>query len=164
MRSMHSWISTTYFVAVGCLLLLGAFISLERHHIVERRLFAPPSNTIGATDVLSAARRGNGDLGVALLISLGPVAGIFRGPIALASVGVLLLLTAGLHSRRLRSGAVVGMAWASAVVVLLVIALARISVSYSLAAKILMFGPALALNIGLLVALGRRLVFSSSVR
>lgn len=106
---------------------------------------------------------GNGDVGLAFLIFLGPVGRIFRGPIVLATVGVLLLLMAGLQSRRVRLGALVGAAWALGVVVLLVIALARISVSYSFAARILMFGPASALNIGLLVALGRRSVFSSSV-
>ena len=56
-----------------------------------------------------------------------------------------------------------GLASSLGVVVLLVIALARISVSYSFAARMLMFGPALALNIGFVVAQSRRSVFSSAV-
>jgi hypothetical protein len=157
---MHWKASTTYFVAVGCLFLSAAFASLQRHHIAQLRLISTPSDTIGVTDVLSAVRRGNGDVGLGLLIFLGPVGGIFKGPIVLATVGILLLITAVLQLRRLRLGASVGVAWALGVSVLLMIALARISVSYSFAARILMFGPASVLNIGLLVALGRRSVFS----
>jgi hypothetical protein len=41
-------------------------------------------------------------------------------------------------------------------VILLLVAMARISVSYSLAARLLMFGPASALNLALLFGLSRR--------
>jgi len=54
----------------------------------------------------------------------------------------------------------VGVAWALGIVVLLMIAMGRISVSYSLAARLLMFGPALALNIGLLFVLGPRFLIN----
>ena len=152
--------SATYFVAVGCLFLSAALVSLQRHHITHRRLIARPGDIIGVTDVLSGVRtRQMGDVGLAFLVPLGPVGGIFRGWILWATVGVLLLLTAVLQYCRLRLGAVLGIAWASGVIVLLVIAMGRISVSYSFAARLLMFGPALALNIGLLLILGRRLAF-----
>lgn len=155
-------ISTTYFVAVGCLFLSAAFVSLKRHPLAQSQLRAPPSDTIGVADVLSAARRGYGDVGLAFLIFLGPVGAIFRGPVILAIVGVLLLLTAGLQSRQLRLGELVGVIWALGVVVLLMIALTRISASYSFAARVLMFGPASTLNVGLLVVLSRRSVLASA--
>jgi len=150
-------LSIAYFVAVGSLFLSAAFVSTQRYHIIRHRLVAPPAgDTIGATDVLSAARSREGaDVGVALLIFVGPVGGIFRGSILLAIVGVLLLVTAVLQYRRLRLGALAGIAWALGVVVVMMIVMDRISVSYSLAARLLMFGPALALNIGLLLVLGR---------
>src|SRR5215469_8767848 len=106
-------LSITYFVAVGCLLLSAAFVSMQRHHIIRPWLVAPPaSDTIGATALLSAASsREVADVGVVLLIFLGPVAGIFRGSIFLAMVGVLLLAIAVLQYRRLRLGSLVGVAW-----------------------------------------------------
>jgi hypothetical protein len=149
-------VSATYFVAVGCVFLSAALVSLDRHQIVRPRLVAPSSDTIGVTDVLLINRSGEvADVGLAFLFILGPVGGIFRGSILLAIVGVLLLVTAVLQYRRLRLGALAGIAWALGVVVLMMIALGRISVSYSLTARLLMFGPALALNIGLLFVLGR---------
>ena len=128
---------------------------MHRHQIIQPRLVAPPgSDTIGAGDVLSAASlRDGADVGVALLIFLGPVAGIFRGSILLAIVGVLLLAIAVLQYRRRRLGSLGGVAWTLGVVILLLVAMARISVSYSLAARLLMFGPALALNLALLFGL-----------
>ena len=157
--TLAAWrLSTAYFVALGCLFLLAAFVSVQRHDIVRPRLVAPPSNTIDVTDVLSRSRSGKlADVGLAFLIVLGPVGGIFRGSLLLAAGGAILLLVAVLLSLRWRFAALVGIAWALGVVVLLVFAMARISVSYSLAARLLMFGPASALNIGLLVALGRLL-------
>jgi len=151
-------LSITYFVAVGCLFLSAAFVSMQRYQIVQPRLVAPPaSDTIGASDVLSrASSREGADVGVALLIFLGPVAGIFRGSILLAIVGALLLAIAVLQYRHLRLGSLVGVAWTLGVVLLLLVAMARISVSYSLAARLLMFGPALALNLALLFGLSRR--------
>ena len=149
-------LSATYFVAVGCVFLSAALVSLHRHQVVRPRLVAPSSDTIGVTDVLLRNRSGEvADIGLAFLFILGPVGRIFRGSILLAMVGVLLLLTAVLQYRRLRLGALAGIAWALGVVVLMMIAMGRISVSYSLAARLLMFGPALALNIGLLLVLGR---------
>jgi hypothetical protein len=100
-----------------------------------------------------------GDVGFALLVVLGPVGGVFRSWILLATVGGLLLLTGVLQYCRLRFGAVVGIAWALTVIILLLIAMGRISSSYSLAARLLMFGPALALNTGLLLLLGSRSAF-----
>ena len=149
-------LAITNFVAVGCLFLSAAFVSMQRYQIVQPRLVAPPaSDTIGASDVLSRASSGEGaDVGVALLIFLGPVAGIFRGSILLAIVGALLLAIAVLQYRHLRLGSLVGVAWTLGVVLLLLVAMARISVSYSLAARLLMFGPALALNLALLFGLG----------
>jgi len=95
------------------------------------------------------------DFGLAFLFILGPVGGIFRGSTLLAIVGVFLILTSVLQYRRLLLGALAGTAWALGVVVLMMIAMGRISVSYSLAARLLMFGPAVALNVGLLFVLGR---------
>jgi hypothetical protein len=154
-------LSITYFVAMGCLFLSAAFVSIQRHNIIRFRLVAPPaSDTIGATDVLSAASsREVADVGVPLLIFLGPVAGIFRGPLLLTVVGVLLLATAVLQYRRLRLGSWVGVVWTLGVVILLLVVMARISVSYSLAARLLMFGPALALNLTLLFGLRHRSAF-----
>lgn len=131
---------------------------MQRGHIIRHRIVAPPTgDTIGPSEVLSAARSREGtDVGVALVIFLGPVAGIFRGSILLAIVGVLLLAIAVLQYRRLRLGSLVGIAWTLGVVILLLAAMARISVSYSLAARLLMFGPALALNLSLLFVLSRR--------
>jgi hypothetical protein len=151
-------LSITYFVAVGCLFLSAAFVSMQRYQIIRPRLVAPPaSDTIGATDVLWAARSREGaDVGVALLILLGSVAGIFRGSILLAIAGLLLLAIAGLQLRRLRLGSLVGVAWTLGVVILLLVAMARISVSYSWAARLLMFGPALAFNLPLFFGLSRR--------
>ena len=149
-------LSATYFVAVGCVFLSAALVSVHRHQVVRPRLVAPSSDTIGVTDVLLRNRSGEvADVGLAFLFILGPVGGIFRGSILLAMVGVLLLLTAVLQYRRLRLGALAGIAWAVGVLVLMMIAMGRISVSYSLAARLIMFGPALALNIGLLFVLGR---------
>jgi len=68
-----------------------------------------------------------------------------------------LLLTAFALFRRLRIGAVAGAAWALVVLALLAVALTHVSVSYSFAARLFIFGPAAAFNIGLLVALWRRL-------
>ena len=154
-------LSITYFVAVGCLFLSAAFVSMQRHHIIQTRLVAPPAgDTIGATDVLSAASSREGaEVGVALLIFLGPVAGIFRGSIPSAIVGVLLLAIAVLQYRRLRPGSLVGVAWTLGVVILLLVAMARISISYSLAATLLTFGPALAFNLALLFGLSCRPAF-----
>jgi hypothetical protein len=45
------------------------------------------------------------------------VGGIFRGWILLATIGVLLLLTTVLQYRRLRLGAVVGIAWALTLII-----------------------------------------------
>jgi hypothetical protein len=150
-------VSATYFVALGCVFLSAALVSLHRHQIVRPHLVALSSDTIGVTDVLLRSRSGEvAGVGLAFLFILGPVGGIFRGSIFLAIVGVLLLLTAVLQYRRLRLGALVGVVWALGVVFLLMIAMGRISVSYSLAARLLMFGPALALNVGLLFVLGRR--------
>jgi hypothetical protein len=152
-------LSITYFVAVGCLFLSAALASMQRDHIVRPRLVAPPgSDTVGATDVLSAARSRKGagvGVGVALLILLGPVAGIFRGSIMLAAVGLLLLAIAVLQFRRLRLASFAGVGWTLGIVILLLIAMARISVSYSWAARLLMFGPALAFNLALLCGLSR---------
>ena len=149
-------VSATYFVAVGCIFLSAALVSLHRHQIVCPRLVAPSSDTIGVTDVLLRNRSGEvANVGLAFLFILGPVGRIFKGSILFAIVGVLLLVTAVLQYRRLRLGALAGIAWALGVVVLMMIAMSRISVSYSLAARLLMFGPALALNIGLLFVLGR---------
>jgi hypothetical protein len=150
-------LSITYFVALGCLFLLAAFVSTQRHHILRPRLVAPPAgDTIGAADVLSAAKsKEGGDVGVALLIFLGPVAGIFRGSILLATAGALVLAIAVLQHRRLRLGSLMGVAWTLGVVILLLVAMARISISYSLAARLLLFGPALALNVALLFTLSR---------
>ena len=134
-----------------------AFVSVQRHDIVRPRLVAPPSDRIDVTDVLSRSRSGKlADVGLAFLIVLGPVGGIFRGSLLLAAGGAILLLVAVLLLRW-RFAALVGIAWTLGVVVLLAFAMARISVSYSWAARLLMFGPASALNIGLLVALGRLL-------
>ena len=153
-------VSAIYFVAVGCVFLLAAVVSLHRHQIVRPRLVVPAGDTIGVSDVLLRNLSGEvADVGLAFLFLLGPVGGIFRGSIILAMVGALLLLTAVLQYRRLRLGAFVGVAWALGVVVLLMIAMGHISVSYSLAARLLMFGPALALNIGLLFVLVRRSTF-----
>ena len=154
-------LSIAYFVAVGCLFLSAAFVSIERHPVIRPRLVAPSrSDTIGATDVLSAASsREIGDVGVALLIFLGPVAGIFRGSMLLTIVGVLLLVVAVLQYRRLPLGSLVGVAWTLGVVILLLVAMARISVSYSLTARLLMFGPALVLNLTLLFGLSRGSAF-----
>jgi hypothetical protein len=154
-------LSIAYFVAVGCLFLSAAFVSMQLHHIIRPRLVAPPaSDTIDATDVLSAARsREVADVGVAFLIFLGPVAGIFRGSLLLAMIGVLLLAIAVLQYRRLRLGSLVGVAWTLGVVILLLVAMIRISVSYSLTARLLMFGPALVLNLALLFGLSRRSAF-----
>ena len=154
-------LSITYFVAVGCLFLSATFVSMQRHQIIRPRLVAPLTNdTIHLTDVVSAATSGEvADVGLALLIFLGPVARIFRGTILLATLGVLLLTIAVLQYRRSRLGELVGFAWALGVVILLLIAMLRIGVSYSAAAKLLMFGPALALNIGPLFALRDRSVF-----
>ena len=104
--------SITYFVAVGCLLLSATFVSTERYHIIRHRLVAPPAgDTIGATEVLSAARSREGaDVGVALLIFLGPVAGIFSGSLLSVVVGALLLAIAVLQYHRLRLGSLVGVA------------------------------------------------------
>ena len=149
-------VSATYFGALGCLFLSAAWISFERQRVMQYRLQAPPGGTIGVTEVLSRARAGEaGDVGLAFLVLLGPVGGIFRNWILLPTVGVLLLLTAVLQYRRLRLGAVVGIAWSLSVSILLGIAIYRISAPYSLSARLLMFGPALALNLGLCVALGR---------
>ena len=107
-------LSITYFVgAVGCLFLSAAFVSTRPHHIIRSRLVAPPAgDTIGATDVLSAARsRAGADVGVASLIFLGPVVGIFRGSLLLTLVGVLLLAIAVLQYRRLRLGSFGGVLW-----------------------------------------------------
>lgn len=153
-------VSATYFIALGCVFLSAALVSLHRHQIVRPRLVVRSSDTIGVTDVLLRNRSGEvADVGLAFLFILGPVGGIFRGAILLAIVGALLLFTAVLQYRRLRLGALVGVAWALGVVVLLMIAMGRISVSYSFAARLLMFGPALALNIGLLFLLGHRSTF-----
>ena len=154
-------LSITYFVAVGCLFLSAAIVSMQRHQIIRPRLVAPrASDTIRATDVVTAgSSREVADVGLALLIVLGPVARIFRGSILLATFGVLLLATAVLQYRRLRLGALVGVAWALGVVILLLIAMLQISVSYSLAARLLMFGPALALNTVLLFGLSGRSAF-----
>lgn len=149
--------SAAYFVIVGCFFLAAAFVSLHRHEVVHARLVAPSSDTIGVADVLLRNRSGEvADVGLPLLFILGPVGGIFRGPILLAMVGVLLLVIAVLQYRRLRLGALAGIAWALCVLAQTMIAMGRISVSYSLAARLIMFGPALALNVGLLFALGRR--------
>jgi hypothetical protein len=154
-------LSITYFVVVGCLFLSAAFMATQRYHVIRHRLVAPPAgDTIGATDVLSAAASREGaDIGVALLIFLGPVAGIFRGSLLLAVVGVSLLAIAVLQFRRLRLGSLVVVVWILAVVILLVVAMTRISVSYSLAARLVMFGPALVLNLALLFGLSRRSAF-----
>jgi hypothetical protein len=75
------------------------------------------SNTIGVTDVLLRNRTGEvADLGLAFLFILGPVGRIFRGSMLLTIVGVLLLRTAVLQYRRLRLGALLGVAWALGVV------------------------------------------------
>lgn len=134
---------------------------MQRHHITQPRLVAPPAiDTIGAMDVLFAARsREIADVGLALLILLGPVGGIFRGSILLATFAILLFATAVLQYRRFRLGTLMGIVWAVGVVILLVLAMGRISVSYSLAARLLMFGPALALNVGLLFCLSARSAF-----
>ena len=133
---------------------------MQRHQIIRPRLIAPPaSDTIRATDVVPASSSEVDDVGFALLIFLGPVARIFRGSMLLATLGVLLLATAVLQYRRSRLGALVGVAWALGVVILLLIAMLRISVSYSLAARLLIFGPALALNIVLLFGLSGRSAF-----
>jgi hypothetical protein len=143
-------------LVVGCVFLSAALVSLHRHQTVRPRLVAPSSDTIAVTDVLLRNRSGEvADFGLAFLFILGPVGGIFRGSVLLVIVGVLLILTAVLQYRRLRLGAFAGIAWALGVVVLMMIAVGRISVSYSLAARLLMFGPAFALNIGLLFVLGR---------
>lgn len=148
-------VSATYFCAVGCVFLSAALVSLHRHQIVRPHLVVHASDTIGLTDVLLISRSDEvSDVGLAFLFILGPVGGIFRGSMLLAIVGVLLLSTAVLQYRRLRLGGLVGIAWALGIVVLLLIAMGRISVSYSLAARLLMFGPALALNVGLLFVLG----------
>lgn len=154
-------LSITYFVAVGCLFLSAAFVSMQRHQIIRPLLGAPATcDTIRATDVVSAASSSEiADVGLALLIFLGPVARIFRGSILLATFGVLLLATAVLQYRHLRLGALVGVAWAFGVAILLLIAMLRISVSYSLAARLLMFGPALALNTALVFGLSGRSAF-----
>jgi hypothetical protein len=154
-------LSITCFVAVGCLFVSAAFVSIQRHPITRPRLVAPPaSDTVGAADVLSAANsREVAGIGIALLIFLGPVAGIFRGSLLLAIVGVLLLAVAVLQYRLLRLGSLLGVAWTLGVVILLLVAMARISVSYSLAARLLMFGPALALSLALLLSLSRRSAF-----
>jgi hypothetical protein len=68
----------------------------------------------------------------------------------------LLLAIAVLQYRRLRLGSLVGVAWTLGVVILLLVAMARISVSYSFVARLLMFGPALAPNLALLFGLSRR--------
>jgi len=147
-------------VAVGCVFLSAALFSLHRHQIVRHRLIAPSSDTIGVTEVLLRNRSGEvADVGLVLLFILGPAGGIFRGPILLTMVGVFVLLIGVLQYRRLRLGAVAGIAWALGVVVLMMIAMSRISDSYSLAARLLMFGPALTLNIGLLFVLGRGSIF-----
>ena len=149
-------VSATYFLAVGSVFLSAALVSLNPHQTVRPRLVAPSNDTIGVTDVLSRNRSGEvADFGLAFLFILGPVGGIFRGSTLLAIVGVFLILTSVLQYRRLLLGALAGTAWALGVVVLMMIAMGRISVSYSLAARLLMFGPAVALNVGLLFVLGR---------
>jgi hypothetical protein len=149
-------VSATYFLVVGCVFLSAALASLHRHQIVRPRLVAPSNDTIGVVEVLLRNRSGEvADVGHAFLLILGPVGGIFRGLILLAIVGVLLLLTAVLQYRRLRLGALAGIVWALGVVALMMIAMGRISGSYSLTARLLVFGPALALNVGLLFVLGR---------
>jgi hypothetical protein len=164
-HALDSWrVSAAYFVVVGCIFISPAFVSVRSQHSVRLRLVAPQTDTIGVTDVLGSARPGNlANFGLAFLILLGPVAGIFKSSMLLAAIGILLLVTAVMLSRRWRLGAWVGTVWALGVVVLLVIAMAQISVSYSFAARLLMFGPASALNLGLLVALGRSLTPSPSV-
>jgi hypothetical protein len=84
---------------------------------------------------------------------------LFRASILLAIVGVLLLAIAVLQHHRLRLGSVAGAAWTFGVVILLLVAMARVSVSYSLAARLLMFGPALALNLALVIGLSHRSAF-----
>lgn len=101
---------------------------------------------------------GLADAGLGFLIFLGPVGGVFRSSIFVASVGLLLLLIAVLLYRRVLLEAFMGIVWALCIVVLLGITMSRISVSYSLAARLLLFGPALSLNIGLLFALCSRSV------
>lgn len=151
-------VSAKYFAAVGCIFLAASLVSLDRNRVVRHRLVSPFSDTIGVTDVLLRNRSGEvGDVGLAFLFILGPVGGIFSGSMLLALVGVLLLFTAVLQYRHLRLGALAGIAWSLGLVVLMTIAMGRISVSYSLTARLLMFGPALALNIGLLFVLSGEL-------
>src|SRR5215469_16770199 len=102
-------------------------------HPVAIETAAPAGDTIGGTDVLSTARSGEGaDVGVALSIFPGPVVGIFRGSLPLTVVGVLLLAIVVLQYRRLRLGSFGGVLWTLGVVILLLVAMARMNVSYSL--------------------------------
>ena len=60
-----------------------------------------PATSHHVVDVLSRARAGEvGAVGLAFLVPLGPVGGVFRSQMLLATAGVLLLLTAVLQNRR----------------------------------------------------------------
>src|ERR1039458_10628577 len=94
-------VSATYFIAVGCVFLSAALVSLHRHQIVRPHLVVRSGDTIGVTDVLLINRSGEvADVGLAFLFILGPVGGIFRGSILFGIGGGLLLFTAALQYRR----------------------------------------------------------------
>jgi hypothetical protein len=153
-RVRDAWrLSAAYFVVVGCMLVSAAFIPARP--VVGHRLVLRQSDTITVSDVVASAGSGKlAESGVVLLVLVGPVVGIFRNSSLSAAMGSLLLLTAVLLFRCLRLGAFVGAAWSLAVLLLLVVALAQISISYSFAARLLMFGPASAFNLALLISLG----------
>ena len=153
-----SKVSAAYLLVVG-LLLMYAAISMGAHRSSpEYHLSAHQSDVVGVRDVVSSIHSGQlGDLGVVLLMLVGPTAEVFKGSLPLFLAGVFPLATAIALFCRLRVGVVAGIAWSGAVLALSALMLTRISVSYSFAARLFMFAPAVAFNLVLLIALCRRL-------
>ena len=87
---------------------------------------------------------------------VGLEAGLFRGPLLFAFTAVLLLAIADALLRRLRMGAFAGAAWALVILALSLFVLTRLSISYSFAARLFLFGPAFVVNSLLLITLCRK--------
>lgn len=156
-KVLDGWtLSAAYFVVIALLFASAAVISMQPHDVIGARLVARHADTIGVTDVLSSVHSGNlGRAGVATLMLIGPAAEMFRTSFVLWMTAGFLFLTAAALFRRFRIAAFAGAAWAILVVALSGIVVMQVSVSYSIPARLFMFGPAAAFNVVVLIALWR---------
>ena len=158
-KRLDSWrVAAAYFILIGCGFALTSVAVSHPHGSIRARLEARQNDTIGVADVINSVESGNlGKPGLAALILLGPAVEMFRTPIALWLASALLMLIAFALNGHSVIGAIGGASWQVLLLGLSCFAATQISVSYSLAARLFMFGPAMVVNLIVLVVLWRLL-------